>query len=178
MALKILGDSMSSDHSPHTARLAPGEQHTWEVSWLPGRSLNRNEAVTAMVLADTTANGDVHPGHRAWPHIENWAGKLRMTGSQVLDRVVGPPRWADHQEKTAEPPDAAWHDADPPDRGWPDLDWLEPEWPDRRPTYWFNLAVSPWYKERYPDKSANLWDALRAGRDPELDKSADWEAGQ
>jgi len=182
MALKILDDSMSSDRSPHTARLAPGEQHTWEVSWLPGRSLNRNEAVTAMVLADTTANGDVHPGHRAWPHIENWAGKLRMTGSQVLDRVVGPPRWADHQEKTAEPPDAAWHDADPPDRGWPDLDWLEPERPDRRPTYWFNLAVSPWYKERYPDKSANLWDALHAGRDPqpapELDKSADWEAGQ
>jgi hypothetical protein len=191
MALKILGDSMSSDRSPHTARLALGEQHAWEVSWLPGRRLNRNEGVTAMVLADTTANGDVYPGHRAWPHIENWAGKLGMTGSQVLDRVAGPPRWADHQEKTAEPPEVERHGADPLDRGWPDLDWPEPEWPDpdwpgfgpnRRPTYWFNLAVSPWYKERYPDKSANLWDALRAGRDtqraPELDKSADWEAGQ
>jgi hypothetical protein len=189
MALKILDDSMSSDRSPHTARLAAGEQHAWEVSWLPGRHLSRNEAITAMVLADTTGNSDVHPGHRAWPHIENWAGKLRMTGSQVLDRVAGPPRWANHQEKTAEPPEVEWHDADPLDRGWPDLDWLAPEWPDpswpdpnRPPSYMFNLAVSPWYKEHYPDKSANLWDALHAGRDPqpapELDKSADWEAGQ
>jgi hypothetical protein len=46
----------------------------------------------------------------------------------------------------------------------------------------FNLAVSPWYKEHYPDKSANLWDALHTGRDPQPapmpDKSADWEAGQ
>jgi hypothetical protein len=45
----------------------------------------------------------------------------------------------------------------------------------------FNLAVSPWYKERYPDQPG-LWDVLRAGRDPqpapELDKLADWEAGQ
>jgi hypothetical protein len=191
MALKILDDSMSSDRSPHTARLAAGEQHTWEVSWLPGRHLNRNEAITAMVLADTTANDDMHPGHRAWPHIENWAGKLRMTGSQVLDRVAGPPRWANHQEKTAEPPEVERHDADPLDLGRPDLDWEEPEWPDpscpgfgptTRPTYMFNLAVSPWYKEHYPDQPAGLWDVLRAGRDPqpapELDKSADWEAGQ
>jgi hypothetical protein len=46
----------------------------------------------------------------------------------------------------------------------------------------FNLAVSPWYKQRYPDKSANLWDALRAGRDPhpaaEPANPPDWEAGQ
>ncbi|MGH2874366.1 MAG: hypothetical protein ACRDL5_18150 [Solirubrobacteraceae bacterium] len=54
--------------------------------------------------------------------------------------------------------------------------------PQQAPSYWFNLAVSPWYKQRYPDKSANLWDAVRAGRDPqparEPDKVADWEAGQ
>ena len=207
MALKILGDSMSSDRTPHTARLAPGDQHVWEVSWLPGRRLDRNEAVTAMVLADTTANGDVHQRHRAWPHIENWAGKLGMTGSQALGRVAGPPRWARHQEKTAEPPNAERPSADPLELGGrgndlfeflgpedhlgPDDDWLEPEWPDpsfpgfgpnRRPAYSFNLAVSPWYKEHYPDHSANLWDALHAGHDPqpdpEPDKSADWEAGQ
>ena len=191
MAVRILDDSMSSDRSPHTARLLPGEQPTWEVSWLPGRRLNRNEAVTAMVLADTTVNGDVHPGHRAWLHIEGWAAELGMTGSQALDRVVGPPRWAKHQEKIAEPPDVEWPGVDPPDLGWPDLNWPEPEWPDpswpgfgpnRHPTYMFNLAVSHWYKERYPDKSATAWDALHAGRDPqpgpELDKSADWEAGQ
>jgi hypothetical protein len=47
----------------------------------------------------------------------------------------------------------------------------------------FNIAVSPWYREHYPDKSANLWDALRAGRDhqptpAEPGKLPDWEAGQ
>ena len=151
VALKILDDSMSSDRSPHTARLAPGEQHAWEVSWLPGRHLNRNEAVTAMVLADTTANGDVRPGHRAWPHVEGWAAELGMTGTQALDCIVGPPRWARHQEKSAEPvghaplvsgpkivpldPDpvvTGWiEDPDPIDLGWADdPDWPEPEYPD------------------------------------------------
>jgi hypothetical protein len=206
MALKILDDSMSSDHSPHTARLASGEQQAWEVSWLPGRRLDRNEAVTAMVLADTTGNSGVHPGHRAWPHIENWAGKLGMTGSQVLDRVAGPPRWAQHEEKSAEPPDVEPPDVEPPDVEPPDVelpdvdpldgwaiddDWDDPYWsdpdcpgsgPNRRPTYMFNLVVSDWYKEHYPDKSANVWDVLHAGRDPQPgpkpDKSADWEAGQ
>jgi hypothetical protein len=212
MALKILDGSMTSDRTPHTARLAPGKRCAWEVSWLPGRQLNRNEAITAMVLADTTANGAVHQRHRAWPHIESWAAKLGMTGSQALDRAAGPPRWASHQEKTVEPPGHApivsgpkivppepdpvvvgWiEDPDPIDRGWTDeFDWPEPEWPDPsrpgfgpsgRPSYWFNLAVSPWYKQHYPDKSANLWDATRAGRDPqpapEPDKPADWEAGQ
>jgi hypothetical protein len=187
MTLKILDDSMSSDRSPHTARLAPGEQHAWEVSWLPGRRLNRNEAVTAMELADTTVNGHVHPGHQAWPHIQGWAAHLGMTGSQALDRVAGPPRWADHQEKPAVL--AHIEGGDPFDLGWDDVDWFLPDWSDdswrgpRRPTtYRFTLAVSPWYKEHYPDKSANLWDALHAGRDPqpdhEPDKSADWEAGQ
>lgn len=188
MTLKILDDSMSSDRSPHTARLAHGEQHAWEVSWLPGRRLHRHEAVTAMVLADTTVNGDVHPGHRAWPHIENWAGELGMTRSQALDRIAGPPQWASHQEKTAEPPDADPPDFNPFD-SWTDADWFLPDWsdpdlpgPGRHGTYKFTLAVSPWYKERYPGRSANLWDALHAGRDPqpapEPDKPADWEAGQ
>ncbi len=38
-----------------TARPAPGRQHQWEVSWLPGQTLDRNTAITAMTLADTTA---------------------------------------------------------------------------------------------------------------------------
>ena len=188
MALRIDDYKMSSDSSPHTARLTPGKQHAWEVSWLPGRHLNRNEAITAMVIADTTADGDVRPGHQAWPHVQGWAAKLGMTGSQALDRVAGPPQRARHPDKTADPPLFNWiEDPDPIDLGWTDSpDWPEPEWPgfgpSRHPTYMFNLAVSPWYKERYPDNSANLWDALRAGRDPqpdpEPDNPPDWEAGQ
>jgi hypothetical protein len=193
MTLTIGDDTMSSNRSCHAARLIPGEQHVWEVSWLPGQQLERNEAVTAMVLADTTANGDVHPRHRAWPYIEGWASDLGLTGSQALALTAGPPRWARHQEKAAEPPNAdplrlESFDPDPLDLGLTDHDWPEPEWPDpswpgfaaggRRPTYMFNLAASDWYRQRCPDKSANRWDALRAGRAPEPDKLADWEAGQ
>ncbi len=88
---------------------------------------------------------------------------------------------------TAEPPDL-----DPPDLDRPDSEWPEPEWPDPAwpgfgpgggpPSYAFTLAVSPWFKERYPDKAANLWDALHTGRTPqpapEPDRLADREAGE
>jgi hypothetical protein len=52
MALTINDRTMTSDDTDHTARLAPGEQHQWEVSWLPGRRLTRNQAITAMTLAE------------------------------------------------------------------------------------------------------------------------------
>jgi hypothetical protein len=195
VALRISDYKMSSDRSRHTARLAPGKQYAWEVSWLPGRHLNRNEAITAMVLADTTADDDVHPGHRAWPHVQGWAAELGLTGPQALDRIAGPPRWARHQEKTADPPDIDWPDRpDPIDLGWTDEfdfpapDYPDPSWPGwgagirRHPTYLSDLDITDWHTERHPDKSANLPDALRAGRDsqpgPEPDKLADWEAGQ
>ena len=196
MALRIYDYRMSSDRSPHTARLAPGKQYAWEVSWLPGRHLNRNEAITAMVLADTTANGDVHPGHQGWPHVQGWAAELGMTGPQTLDRVASPPRWARHQKKTAEsrgldPPDVERPDLDPLDLGWADRpDWPEPEWPDptwpgfaaasRRPTHLSDLTLTDRHKERPPDKAANLPDALHPDRDlhPQPEMTADPEAGE
>ena len=55
MTLTINDTTMTSDQTAHTARQAPGRQHGWEVSWLPGRVLDRNTAITAMILADTAA---------------------------------------------------------------------------------------------------------------------------
>ena len=63
MTLTITDHAMTSDHTPHTARPAPGHQHAWQVSWLPGRLLDRNTAITAMILADTTAEDG--PARRA-----------------------------------------------------------------------------------------------------------------
>ena len=42
------------------------------MSWLPGQILDRNTAITAMILADTAAEEDLHEGHRLWPHIQSW----------------------------------------------------------------------------------------------------------
>jgi len=170
MALTILDDSMSSDRSPHTARRAPYMPSLWEVSWLPGRYLGRNEAITAMVLADTTASGDVHPGDRLWPHVRGWAAELRLTTSDAVTKTANPPRWADKDE--------IWEFIDNADRTDPGIEFgqnrYEPGWlPD-------------------PPGNANSWSVPHAGRDPqpepdgsadhqpspEPDKLADWEAGQ
>jgi hypothetical protein len=38
-----------------------------EVSWLPGQILDRNAAVTAMLLTGIAGQGDLPDGHRLWP---------------------------------------------------------------------------------------------------------------
>src|SRR6266704_2046114 len=55
MTLTINDTTMTSDQTPHMARHAPS-RNGWEVSWLPGRALDRNSAITAMILADTAAD--------------------------------------------------------------------------------------------------------------------------
>ena len=79
MTLSINGTAMTSDRTAHTARPAPGRQHQWEVSWLPGQTLDRNSAITAMVLTDTVADEHVREGHRLWPHIQGWAAELGLS---------------------------------------------------------------------------------------------------
>ena len=91
MTLSINDDSTSSDHNTHTARLAAGHEHTWHVSWLPGRLMDRNTAITAMVLADTVGSGDLQKGHRLWPHLEGWAAELGLTADDVIARTAHPP---------------------------------------------------------------------------------------
>ena len=92
MALTIDDDSITSDGSAHTAHRAPGNGNRWEVSWLPGRRLDRNSAITAMILADVTTRGDVHPGDRNWIFVEGWAAELGLTAPDVLARTVGEPQ--------------------------------------------------------------------------------------
>ena len=123
-----------------------------------------------MVLADTTASGDVRPGDRLWPQIWSWAAELRLTAHDAVTRTASPPRWADNDE--------IWEFLDDADRASPGiedgLNSYEPGWlPD-------------------PPSKANSWGVLQAGRDPqpepdgparpqpspESDKQAGWEAGQ
>jgi hypothetical protein len=90
MTLTINDTTMTSDQTPHTARQAPS-QNGWHVSWLPGRTLDRNSAITAMVLADTSADDRVREGHRLWPHIQSWASELGLTGSEAVEAASQPP---------------------------------------------------------------------------------------
>jgi hypothetical protein len=54
------------------------------VSWLPGRCLDRNSAITAMVLADVSGRGDMNQGHRLWVYVAGWAAELGLTAPGVL----------------------------------------------------------------------------------------------
>ena len=105
MTLTITDQTMTSDHTPHTARPAPGRQHAWQVSWLPGRLLDRNTAITAMILADTAAAPGLHPGHRLWPHIQGWAEELGLTAPDAITLTSAPPEKAAGREPAPAPPD-------------------------------------------------------------------------
>src|SRR5712691_7700394 len=91
MTLNFHHDSISGDHTRHTARRTPGHQDAWQVSWLPGQLLDRTSAITAMALAEA-AGGSAAPqaGDRLWPHIEGWAAELGLTGRDALARISQP----------------------------------------------------------------------------------------
>lgn len=46
------------------------------MTWLPGRVLTRNQAITAMVLAETVAGGIGDHTDKRWLFIEGWADEL------------------------------------------------------------------------------------------------------
>jgi hypothetical protein len=105
MTLTITDATMTSDQTAHTARQAPGRQHLWEVSWLPGRVLDRNSAVTAMVLAYQAGVHDLNERHRLCQHIEGWAAELGLTGSDAVNRVSRPSVVGQQHDREGEPPD-------------------------------------------------------------------------
>jgi hypothetical protein len=108
MTLTITDTTMTSDQTTHTARHAPGPQRGWEVTWLPGRILDRNRAITAMILADHAGNGDLDERHRLWPFIETWAAELGLTGTDAIDQTTQPgsPRQQHDQERERPDPEA------------------------------------------------------------------------
>jgi hypothetical protein len=88
--MTITDTAMTSDQTAHTARHAPC-RNGWEVSWLPGQVLDRNAAITAMVLAETAAEPGLRDGHRLWPHIQSWAQELGLTAPDAIARAAQPP---------------------------------------------------------------------------------------
>jgi len=105
MSLTIQDDSISSDNARHTARLVPGHEHVWHVSWLPGRLVDRNSAITAMVLADLAATDNVHAEHQLWPHIQSWAAELGLTAPDAIAWASQPPARASSEKEATLPED-------------------------------------------------------------------------
>ncbi len=84
MNIRITDEAMTSDTTPHSAR---AEGDGWAVTWLPGRVLTRNQATTAMVLAETAADGTGDHTDKRWLFIEGWANELGITGTDAVSMI-------------------------------------------------------------------------------------------
>lgn len=89
--MKISDTEMTSDLTRHTAELvklpSPLTGYSWQVTWLPGQHLNRNQAITAMTIAEvarTHADDLADNGSRWWLHIDGWAAELGITGPHAV----------------------------------------------------------------------------------------------
>ncbi len=84
MTLRIEADRITCDNNAHTASRihTATSPERWRVSWLPQRQLTRNQAITAMTLAESlTGSADRHPAHPAL--IAAWATELDLTPTAV-----------------------------------------------------------------------------------------------
>ena len=105
MTVTINDATMTSDQTAHAARLAPGSQHRWEVSWLPGRALDRNSAITAMTLADIVSEPGLNERHQLWPFIQGWAAELGLTGPDAINRAAQPASPCPQHNRESDRPD-------------------------------------------------------------------------
>ena len=89
MALTITDYEISSDQTPHTARLLRFEAgDAWRVSWLPERLMDRNAAITALTLAEQIDRNGLWD-YRSSANIDAWAAELGLTGAQAIALIGG-----------------------------------------------------------------------------------------
>ena len=85
--LTITDTDMVSDTTRHTAHAwpVPDEPTLWSVTWLPGRALTRDQAITAMTIAEVVAVTDLTDSqHPMWLHIDGWAVELGISGPRAV----------------------------------------------------------------------------------------------
>jgi hypothetical protein len=85
MNLWITDEVMTSDATAHTARPVAGG---WELSWLPGRVVDRNQAVSGMVIAENLAAG-VAPDQGRSPLLRMLAAELGLSPGEALGHFTG-----------------------------------------------------------------------------------------
>jgi hypothetical protein len=100
--ITITETHMSSPDTPHTATVTGGG---WQASWLPGRTLDRNQATTAMVIANIVGSGGVpRADDPVWLFLDGWAAELGLTAPAAVARVSQPP--AERQAEARPEPEA------------------------------------------------------------------------
>lgn len=96
MTIKISDTEMTSDQTLHSARAwpVPDEPTLWSVTWLPGRALTRDQAISAMTIAESVdAALDPYSTERVWPHITGWAAELGLCDIDAVAMASLPPEF-------------------------------------------------------------------------------------
>jgi hypothetical protein len=91
MSLHITNDQITGTATPETA--AVDAHGAWIVSWLPERRLDRDQAITAMTIADELGAGHI-PCPQLVALVDDWARELRITATEAYRRLA-PRRDAD-----------------------------------------------------------------------------------
>lgn len=96
--LAITESAMTSNQTRHKAELvklpSPLTGYSWQVTWLPDWHLTRDQAITAMTIAEFAitrrgALGDVLSP--AWSHLAAWADEIGITPERALALASVPP---------------------------------------------------------------------------------------
>lgn len=94
MTIRITDNAMTSDITRLSAqRAACG----WTLSWLPGRTLDRNQAITGVLLAEAVAEMQADEADHT-PHLDAWAAELDLTGPDAFVRVSESSAFDDDEE--------------------------------------------------------------------------------
>jgi hypothetical protein len=117
MSIRITDTQMTSDQTRHTATAwpVPDEPTLWSVTWLPGRALTRNQAITAMTIAEMVVErADIlaDSSSKLWWHMDAWAEELGITGPNAVAEASLSPEDHEHDASST-----AAADASPVDEG-------------------------------------------------------------
>lgn len=86
VAIEVISSSiMTSSDTAHVARCVGGDR--WAVSWLPGRTLTGQQAVTAMMLAVSVATAEPPPAGD-WASLDDQALELGLTGREAAFMIA------------------------------------------------------------------------------------------
>lgn len=86
MSLIPTSTVVSSTATRHLA-WANAAETAWFVTYLGARLVNRDQAVTAVTLAELVDAGATSPKHRDWPLLRALAAELDLTGESVVRLV-------------------------------------------------------------------------------------------
>lgn len=96
--LTITDTDIVSDTTRHTAKLvklpSPLTGYSWQVTWLPGRHLARDQAITAMTIAEMLIERShvlADPASKLWWHMDGWAEELGLSRADAVALASAPP---------------------------------------------------------------------------------------